>query len=378
LFGGLAKQSGAGVTAWLGGVFVVAALLAPFGTWYGAAVLHVDGVAVALDVGSCLVLARGGSSALAAALCVLSIWTKQTSVPLLLAQLIFLARTRGRNAAAAYGAWLVGFGVSLTGIFCVWFGAETLWHNLVVIPGRFEFEWNRAGGVFANFVLATFWVWPLAWIARRASKEKKETPEAESASLLLLTSVIMFPAGFLSALKYGGGENSLHSLTDAILGGAALAWSLAQSGTRRIAQAGLGVLVAGLLIALTIDLKRVVTFGHLTLPEPARAHQEAFEFARAHPGQAYFPWDTLATLMAERREYPFECGYADWLRAGAAPEHGKVRRVFPETLTFIVYHEKDQTKGEMLPLFPEFTRSYRSGPWLFYARQPQPVGAPAK
>lgn len=352
----------------IGLVFSVAALLAPFGTWSGAAVLHVDVVTVALGVLSCVALARHDHLPLAAGLAVLSVWTKQTGIALLPAQLAWVAFVHGRRRMFTYAFWLGGLGLAITGIFLGWFGFDTLWHDLVVIPGRHALEWERLGAITFDFLVAASWTLPVAWLAWK-HRPPAPNPDQRLAGLLLFAAAVLLPLGLLSALKHGSGQNSLHSISYAILGATLVLVQLAATPARVTRFAGIGLL-SGLILVLAIDVDRVLRFGHLTRPEPGRQHEEAYEFARAHPGQAYFPWNTLATLMAEGRNDPFEYGYHDWKLAGSAPSPEALRASLPDSLTFIIYHENDQRPFELLPLFPEFTVGRQAGGWLLFTRPP--------
>ncbi len=357
----------------IGLVFSVAALLAPFGTWSGAAVLHVDVVTVALGVLSCVALARHDQLPLAAGLAVLSVWTKQTEVALLPAQLGYVAFVHGRRRTVAYAAWLGALGLVATGVFVTWFGFETLWHDLVVIPGRHALEWERLGRTLSDFLLAAGWTGPVAWLAWR-NRRDLPTADQRTGALLLFAAAVLLPLGTLSALKHGSGPNSLHSITYAVLGAALLLVHLAAAAPARVTRIAGAGLLAGLIAVLAIDVDRVLRFGHLTRPEPGRQHEEAFEFARAHPVQTYFPWNTLATLMAEGRNDPFEYGYHDWKLANSAPTPAALRASLPAGLTFVIYHENDQRPFELLALFPEFTVGRQAGGWLLFTRPP--AGSP--
>jgi hypothetical protein len=361
LFAPAVRAPATRLVAALGFVFCLGAHFAPFGTWYGAALLHVDTVAICLGVLSCLALVRGRRLTLAAVLCVLAVGAKQTELPLALAQIFFLARADGRRRALAYTARLAVIGAIVAAGFCAWFGAGTLWHNLVVIPSRYAIEFQRLGPQLGDLLIVTCWMWPVGWLAWKTRPTAAPTGDDQAGWLLVLAALVLLPSGLLAALKFGGGANSIHSVSYGMLGASFVGLQLASAARARIA------LLAGIAIVLAIDLERVLTFGHFDHPEPGRQHREAFEFARTHPGQAYFPWDTLATLMAERRDYPFDMGVADWRTAGEAPEAAVIRRALPETLAFVIYHERDQTE-EMLRVLPEFNRRHAAGAWRIYTR----------
>lgn len=373
--------------------FGVAALLVPFGTWYGAAALGADTVAVALGVVSCWLVSRGERLPAAALLCVLAAWSKQIAAPLACAQLAYLAWRHGPRAAGRFLAWLALAAAATTAVAGLWFGLAALWHSLVVIPGRHPIETARLPALLGAFAGSTWWVWPLAAIAvwrgragfAGAATESQAEPAPTGsrapaaaaaqltalAGLLLLASLVLLPGGLAAAAKAGGDQNSLHSITYALLGGTALGGAaLAALPPARAAFVRVAML-AGLAAAVAAGVQRVFTHDHLAIRDPGSQHRAAYEFVRARPGTAWFPCNPLVTLMAERRDLPFDYGLRDWRLAGAAPAAAALRRHLPPGLTFVIYHEKDPSR-ELLRYLPEFRHRRESGPWDLYLREAPP------
>jgi hypothetical protein len=334
-------------------------------------VLHVDTVAICLGVLSCVALMRSERAWLAALLCALAIGTKQTALPLPLAQLVFAFRIHGKRGGLAYLRWLALAGGALAVLFCGVFGARNLWFNLIAIPTRYPFEMERLPGEIAFAAKPVWWILPVAiaawkWAPPRAGSEANR--EVQLGWLLLGTAVAFLPTGMIAVLKYGGAQNSLHSLAYGILGAALLAVTLARIQQRRVAMTARVALIAGAVALVATKLQRTLDYGYLGSDWSGRRHREAFAFVKSHPGQAYFPWNPLVTLMAERRDYPFEGAYRDYLKTSHAPSPGAIRAAFPATLDFVIYHESEQPTGEALAPFPDFTRKNVSGSWIFHTR----------
>lgn len=72
---------------------------------------------------------------------------------------------------------------------------------------------------------------------------------------------------------------------------------------------------------------------------PATPTDRAVEFARAHPGEAYFPWHPLATLVAEGRLDHLEYGLLDLSFAGRKPDRDLLLAGLPDRLEYVVYPE---------------------------------------
>ncbi len=131
------------------------------------------------------------------------------------------------------------------------------------------------------------------------------------------------------------------------------------------------LLLAGMMAVAVLAAGPVLRDGDLQKSWIGEQHREAFEFVQAHPHQVYIPWDPLVTLMAERRDYPFECAYHDYLLVHDAPPPAVMRQAFPATLAYVIYFHADQPPLEIMSLFPEFSRRQVLGNWTIYTR---PVG----
>jgi hypothetical protein len=124
-----------------------------------------------------------------------------------------------------------------------------------------------------------------------------------------------------------------------------------------------------MLLALTLDLRRVFVAQQLEITNPGEQHEEAAAFVRANPGKAYFPWNTLVTLMADGHNHPFEYGFIDWQNAGVAPPASQIRQSFPPSLAFIIYRNTDPSQ-EMLQFFPDHGPGQTMGSWIVYPLRP--------
>jgi hypothetical protein len=81
-------------------------------------------------------------------------------------------------------------------------------------------------------------------------------------------------------------------------------------------------------------------------------NQVAYDFAMRHPGEAYFPWQPLASLLAEGRLYHFEYGVVDRYLAGYEPTPEHLRADAPPRLRWIAASNGPTL---MLRFFPEYS-----------------------
>jgi hypothetical protein len=346
----------------------VAALLAPFGTWYGAAALGADTVAVAFGAAAACALARSRDPAWAAALAVLAAGTKQIEACLLLAHAIWLVRAGDRARLRRYlGAYALFAGFFAVGSILK-FGFAPLWHCLITIPGAHPVDGSRIGPLLGAFAAGTGWAWLVLLVFRRppsADHAASAHPDCALSVLLAWSALAVLPLGLMAAAKIGGDQNSLHALTYAILAGLArLGAALTDPHRRRTAAL---LLVCGGLAAAGFAVQRAFRESHLAILVPGAQHREAFAFAQTHPGAVAFPNNPLIILLAEGRDDPFDYGLYDWRLAGRPADRAAVRACFPPGLAFLVYHEQDPAR-ELRHVFTDFTRVYQSGPWDFFTR----------
>ncbi|HEY5226985.1 MAG TPA: hypothetical protein VIJ19_00520, partial [Opitutaceae bacterium] len=114
-----------------------------------------------------------------------------------------------------------------------------------------------------------------------------------------------------------------------------------------------------------------------TAPTPHwDVNESAYDFDRAHPGYAYFPWDPLAALMAENKYYHFEYGVQDRILAGRTPGRAQVAEGIPVHLRLVVYPVVNM-RGAMVDLLPPYSKVGVSGPWTnFYYDEPAAAANP--
>ncbi|MES1168974.1 MAG: hypothetical protein ABUL61_07360, partial [Oleiharenicola lentus] len=286
-----------------------AALLQLYPTWYMASALNVDAIAAGLGAASCLLLLRENPTRLrlaaAAGLGALAVWTKQVEAPLVVAQCGWLWFARDRRTALRFA---VTYSVAMLLVALLVFpplNARDVIFNLWTVPAHHPLlgGWAAAWGELVDFSRYTFPLWAPGAAAlvvglRRGSPIPARA-SASAISLFLAAALVLLPTGIMATIKLGGDRNSLHSVYY-LVAGALLAvaggWSslLARGPALR---AGLVLLVAAVLVGLSV--RQVTGYPQLTMLPARCLSQEAWTFARAHPGRVYFPWDPLATLMAE-------------------------------------------------------------------------------
>ncbi len=333
---------------------------------YNAFNIHAEAPALGLAAAACVLLAKTTERIkwhlpAAAFLAVLALESKQTLLPVLVALPLYLWFSRGFPTALRFSGWLAVSLLVTGGVFACWFGAQELWYNQIVIPSKHP--WLRsikdtslpwiyerdngarltvlleAGqgllrrGAKALLVLGGLFLWQ-TFFNGSVSKPTDNPGISRLASwirqpwgLCCWLALWLAPTSLLGRVKAGGDNNAYGPAIFFLCLGAAL-WLIHLLHERNsekpfpAAHAGwllwpvmacASVAAAWLLLITTKNLKR--TENH-----PMNL---AVSYARQHPGQVYFPWNPLLTLMSEQRAYHFAYGVYDRALAGrpVTPEH---------------------------------------------------------
>lgn len=372
-------------------IFGAAAMLQLYPTWYMVSALNSDFAAVGFGLLSCLALSRTdglvgrrrlAGAALAA---VLAVWSKQIEAPLVLAQLAWLWALQGRRAAMRYFGCFCAIGLVVSLAFVFIFGARpmyfNMWTNLSAQP--------LLGGVRAlgaemiDFFHYTAGYWIVCLVVGTLSGRWDRRAEGWRAWLRrqpwllpVIAALVLLPVGAVASVKIGGDRNSIHSAYYLI---AAATAALAQLATVRLPGRLTPSLVrfialGAAVLMLGASIRRVASYPQMSMLPPRCLSAEACEFSRQHPGEVYFPWDPLATLLAEGKFYPFEYGVSDRINAGMHPSADQIAAHLPTRLRWVIYPRIDSPRVMLELYLPGFTLAADTGDWLVYTRSRQPHG----
>jgi hypothetical protein len=307
--------------------------------------------------------------ALSATFAVLAPWAKQVEAPVAPALVLGLWILHGRAVAMRYLVLLAGIGLAVSAAFVAWFGDPLLFNMIRLLnrhpwytPGLFgliqtlgSLLWN-VRGILALLAAAL----AVGWLAPRDG-ERRTGPWL----LPLLAALFLLPTGALSANKVGGEPYALHSASYVL---AAIAALLVDASRRAPAVRWLGWAFCAIGVLAAWQSGRPVAWA----ARPSiwqNDNQLAYEFALRHPGEAYFPWQPLASLLAEGRLYHFEYGMMDRLLGGYEPTPAHVREELPPHMQWIAAHTRvwtfnyfpDYSVNATLPELPG---------WVVHSRPP--------
>jgi hypothetical protein len=327
-----------------------------------------DHAAIAFGLLSCWWLVRraspdNGRLGMAAVLCTFAIWSKQTTVFLVVAQLAYLFLTDSRPLIPRYLLWLAVANLTALGLSVLVFGWANLWLNLVAIPGRLPWTddvaakfalrpWSLIAQIglpcLGLILLRVFGTWP----ARNS----------ESSRFFLITVLAFFamlPVGLAAFLKIGGDTNVFHSW-DYLMPALLLIWLAEEKvdpGTRYRVLA-----VATCAVALRwTDVARLSAkpfVGHL---------ENAKRLTETHPHRIWFPQNPLITYYADGKLWHSEDGVETRFLANYGIREADFRRYLPPGLEGVAYRA-DINSPFSMALLSEFSREIKGPFWTLYVR----------
>ena len=358
-----------------------AGILQLYPTWYMASALNVDAIAVGLGAGSCLVLVRAGVPSgkhllLAAALSVLAVWTKQNDATLILAQAGWLWFRHGRTAARQLSVAFAGAMAGVIGLVAVVLHPADVFFNLWTIPFSEALPggWSAAGAEAMDFLLYTAVLWlpcllAALWPPAAAPGASEPAPRSQLPLwLFVAAAAALLPTGIVAAIKIGGDRNSIHSvyyLAVAAILAVGGAWP-ARAG--RNAALGHSAILVATAVVVALAARQAASYPDRPLLPRRCLSQEAWAVALRHPEQVYFPWDPLATLMAEGRLYHFEYGVIDRIYVGRAPAPGALNAGLPARLSVVVYPRAPYPQTMRERYLPPLTLASTTEDWLIYRK----------
>jgi len=321
----------------------------------------------------------------AAVLAVLACWAKQPAAFLIPAMLLYVFLNHGLAALRRFAGWLALAGVVVSGGMVLAFGWEHLVFNMFTVPrGHFQQGPLDAPGPLSAraFALSAMTQYkrlvadltlPLVMIAftvllsivrpEGAREQRLAAIIRHRWIILFMAGVAGLPAAIIGGVKIGGAANVLAYATYFVSAAATL--SLVELSTKPAHQ-GAGTAAGGAkMLLLAVGIALAVSNLPPSIHEVRKGladlsgncQQQAYDFARAHPGEVYYPWHPLPTLMAEGKLYHFSYGMFDRELAGFPVTEGHFREGIPEGVRYIGLPIHHPPIASRYP--PEFSREIR-------------------
>jgi hypothetical protein len=368
---------------------------------YVAFSVHCDAPALGLATLAIVALAfvrnRPLAFASSATLATLAFWCKVTLAGLLPALFVSVLLVDGWRASLRYFACAFASAAVTTAIVLFVFGAGEVVYNVFVVPTAHP--WGELAKWESTGVLRDSYPDSLAVRAKSLLLAAVEYCEmnaviavafpcsafiylfggagaARSRSLNLLTTSLFLaflahlPISLAAKAKVGGDVNAYaYSVLFALLLTAVwLGISLKGGTDSRTAWApGMAfVLTASTMVwaACSVGPRAIgIVYRRASQQALAATHNvQAYRYAAAHPGQAYFPWYPLASLLAEGHLYHFSYGVFDRELAGRRIREDHFLGYVPPNPKYVCFDDESN------PMVNEYV--------LSYLRNYHPIAAP--
>lgn len=323
-----------------------------------------DHAAIGFGILSCWVLAQNAGltwrAELSAALLVsLAIWSKQSSIFVIPAQLLFLLTSHGYRSVARYILWLTAFTSLALAMFTAAFGLQNLWLNLVLIPGRLPWADFWARTTMNPWSLAIYGFLPLIGVYVASRHDRWPAADSNTGRYLRLSTwvaVSALPFGLASFFKIGGNTNVIHTwayLLPAVL----VAWMT----TSRAIASPLSWRAPALLIAVIAC--RLPDLNYFPMKRYIAHYETAIDLSSKYPGAIWFPQHPLITFFTERKIWHADDGISTRSLAGyGLPSGTELRHYLPGNMQAVAYPSLAGSPAT-LQLFPEYTEVVKIPFW---------------
>lgn len=364
----------------------------------GLAVIHTEGIAEAvgsihadaisiffatLAVGTALQAHPTGRGRwLGSALCaVLAVWSKQTMLPIVFPLLVFAWFRGGFAALSRYFLYLVlsGLGVSL-GVIALFWPPQRLLFNILTLSSHKPFPAHVERYVYQGIQAArqdyqVFLIGAAAitiyLIFFNQSRNTGSTAGSISPAPVLCFAVFcsLFPGSLAAEITINGAKNDMGACAFfLVLSLTACLSSQAyhKSGLRIISQIVVTIVLLWNLHPLAIR-KTPQAYRNLY----SNPTQIAYSYMRLHPGTAYFPYNPLATLLAEGKVYHMDEQLYDREVAGYPVNEVQVRSGVPFNYEVLAVPPGEELQSSyLLKVSAGFTKVSEPGfgGWTFYRK----------
>lgn len=363
-------------------------LILIFGIWtignpalsYSGFDIHADAPALGLGAAACALLMRKNDSLgkrrflylfFSALLVVLAVYSKQSVIFLLPALACFVWIVDGRRSALFYAAALGFLMLAMFGVFATLFNAHALIFNLYGFPshqgfgkGYMRFPNRDLSSAVAIILQTARRLWDYGdWVLILLALCYVVEFHLHSTKIVLyewlrrnrwtvfhFAAIAGLPASILFGAKVGGDTNAFSLfLYFGAIGLLLFMGHLALEHSRlaRPMVAACIILVVALIPAamISIDVPTLIRDMHASHTE------RVYEYEKKHPGETYFAFFPLPTLMAERRLYHFEYGVFDRELGGARVSNTHFFRYVPPDAKYVQRYPQNSPIVEYLPDF---------------------------
>ncbi|MDX1978290.1 MAG: hypothetical protein SFT94_11525 [Pseudanabaenaceae cyanobacterium bins.68] len=305
---------------------------------YSTFAVHVDSSALGFGALAAIFLDRdqfhqsSKNLFLSALFAMLSVWSKQVMLPLLIALPLYLGLSKDFKSLRRYLIYLSVILVATTGLFSLWFGYDNLIFSLWTIPTNHGWI-NGADSLISKLELGfntlqelisqsrSLWItgiFLLLIIPTATWRNFSQWCAANPGLIFFLCAIATIPTAIAGRVKIGGDVNAFSfPIYFLLIGCFSMISELIETEkkTRFLSITSLIIIPLVIFTHLPSFTTSKNTFQEvLGLADNPR--QKEYLYLRDRPGSIYFPWNPLAGLMAEGKLYHFSYALYDRTLAG--------------------------------------------------------------
>jgi len=364
---------------------------------YSAFAVYADAPALGFSTVACAILYYRKRNdnilllLLAALFSVFAVWTKQTLVPLLFALPSYILVTDGYKCFKRYILCLSVCGVVVSALFLWIFNAQNLLFYMLTIPSHcpWQFSANRIIALLTatyqlireSFLPLTILIFCSAYqlsLSSNAPNKLKVWLSSNQWTMLAIVSLFMVPTSVLGRVKAGGDVNTLSPALYFLVAAVTLALtrfsSDSLSSSARPRGSSVKVLLILLITGLTYaNMVKFTGIGPILYGLSSNEQKVAYEYAKTHPGEAYFPTHPLSSLLAEGKLYHHAYGLFDRELSGFQVTSERFRAHVPAEIRLVAFlPAKGSVGAYVLKYLPEFSKQVTIDElpgWIVYMRE---------
>lgn len=199
-------------------------------------------------------------------------------------------------------------------------------------------------------------------------------------TLTIIVALFMIPTSLIGIIKAGGDINTFSPSVYFL----ACTASLAIMGIVRdficlpnklFKNTVKSVLFLIVIVLINVNIKTFVGLAHRINLLSKNYQEVAYQYAKKHPGEIYFPDNVFSNLLAEGKVYHSTDGIFDVKESGFAIGYEHFREYIPSNLKFVAYPDIEHYNWRhkyVLNYLPEFSRqiTIKELPgWIVYTRE---------
>ncbi len=327
------------------------------GLIYSAFRIHTDAAALGFGAAATAVLYRGKprsslkSLLLSAVFAVASVWSKQTMAPLLIALLAFVWIVDGAPQFWRYLLCLLGSGLTISVLLVAALRPfQAMWFNMFVVPSHQPYgtpeQLVRSLSLLSAeslpcMLIITFLVLYSLFYGQKPLQSPREIVANNRWLIFAMVAVSMIPTFVLGSMKVDGDVNhiSLIAYFVTICASAGLSSYLTQHEPNRDTPMKNAAKILATILMLVGLARMPLSLFDLRKSRDLAGNpsQIAYNYEKAHPGVAYFPWNPLAVLLAGGKLYHGDVALIDRELAGFGLNREQFQRHIPKDARLVAF-----------------------------------------